>query len=169
MAAGRESCEWTWLREGQQHLLSSAQIHQENSSFPHPITDCKEDKKDPNHDPETQKAKKCFTPALKYSNLSKQLAQDKRSILMENKKCVSNKNWRTKCVKCSATGCKDQLDCQVWKEENKHNRTPPPRTLVLPPNWAPLLSFSIQDPRALCQLGILRTHSKENPKRKALV
>lgn len=36
-----------------------------------------------------------------------------------------------------------------------------------PLHWAPLLSFSIQDPWALCQLGILRTHSKETPQKKS--
>ncbi len=31
---GGESCEWMWLREGQQHLLSSSQIHQAKQHSP---------------------------------------------------------------------------------------------------------------------------------------
>lgn len=38
-------------------------------------------------------------------------------------------------------------------------------TIDSPPTSAPLLSFFIQDPWALCQLGILRTHSKKAKER----
>lgn len=34
MDEGGESCDWVWLREGQQHLLSSAQIHEAKQQSP---------------------------------------------------------------------------------------------------------------------------------------
>lgn len=63
---------------------------------------------------------------------------------------------RNKGLGYSATGCKDQRECQNWKGTN---------TIDSPPTSAPLLSFSIQGPWARCQLWILRTHSKNSKER----
>lgn len=56
-----------------------------------------------------------------------------------------------------STGYKDQLECQGWKEGNKHNSRPPYLSLSF--------ILSIQGPWALCQVRILRTHSKKAKER----
>lgn len=49
-----------------------------------------------------------------------------------------------------------------WSAKTERKGT---NTIDSPPTSAPLLSFSIQDPWALCQLRILRTHSKKAKER----
>lgn len=49
-----------------------------------------------------------------------------------------------------------------WSAKTERKGT---NTIDSPPTSAPLLSFSIQDPWALCQLRILRSHSKKAKER----